>query len=287
MHKPSLLIIGGDSTLGSSIASNHAFNSLFSITSTTRKERKKMGNSIFIDLEDPQSFLNIKKRYDASILLSSITDTAYCSKHPLISQQINVFATNQLLYYLNSLGIYCIFISTSMVFDGSSIRIPKEMPINPKTEYGNQKARVEAEIHKDFPNYSILRLSKVVSTSFPLFCNWLNALIAGENIIAFDDWYFSPLMINDVHAFILSLLKYKSSGLFQLSPKDQISYFESAICLSKIIKSSQKQIVPASIENSKFKPEWNPSFTSLESDLDVKSSKIAINEIFNKLVINA
>ena len=89
----------------------------------------------------------------------------------------------------------CCFLSTNQVFDGSVPEMAADAPASPVSEYGRQKARVEAALRARMDQgapVAVLRLAKVVSRDMPLIRGWVDALSAGKPIRAFHDMTLAP-----------------------------------------------------------------------------------------------
>ena len=111
-----------------------------------------------------------------------------------------------------------------------------DAPASPVSEYGRQKARVEAALRERMLRgapVAILRLAKVVAASMPLLRGWVRALSAGEPIRAFHDMTMAPTPMEQVSSAIAALLESRAPGVFQLTGPEDVSYANVAYHLAR------------------------------------------------------
>lgn len=115
-----ILILGGNSTIGAELYKTLSSQG-FDVDVTTRRVSDISGNVLFLDLADNKSFGSVfKHHYDIAIICSAVTSVAACQKEPKSTKYINVDATIEIINHLSERGTHIIFISTSLVFDGST-----------------------------------------------------------------------------------------------------------------------------------------------------------------------
>tara|TARA_B100001559_G_scaffold307755_1_gene300252 strand:- start:44 stop:904 length:861 start_codon:yes stop_codon:yes gene_type:complete len=265
-----VLIIGGDSYLGSHVEKKLRINS-FNVFSTSRKVEN---NNLYLDLiDDPKNWPKIKKNIDVAIICAGITSVKEC-KYNDYSYKINVLSTIELIENLVKNDIFVLFISSSQVFDGDIPLYPRENSFNPVSIYGYQKSLVENYIKKNFVNKSILRISKIISKEF-IFFNLLDKKLRNnEKLNVFKNYFLSPVSIDMACKIILDIVNYKKDGIYHLSTKDQISYFELATIYSNKFNLNSNLINSINIKAKEIDLDKIPKFSSLEMKKEEKIFKL-------------
>lgn len=225
-----LLIIGGDSQIGSEILRQpHVFKE--GIYATTRQREQVSTSRPFLDLAAPLADWEPPKGTRAACVLAGVARLVDCQADPAGSAFINVTQTLDLIKRLAARGVFTLFVSTDKVFDGSRSTVPADAPTNPVSEYGHQSARVEAMLRETMRSsapVAILRMTKVLASGMPLLCGWAKRLAAGQAIEAVDDMVMAPIPIGVAAVAIQRVLARGEPGVFQLSGQRDITYAEAA-----------------------------------------------------------
>ena len=211
-----VIIIGSDGFIGSNLAEYCSKKNL-NIFRTSRKFNKLKSKVFHFDLKNPNfEFLN--KKIDVAIICASVTSVEKCQKNPRNSNKINVTNTLKLIKYLNSKGVFTIYLSSNLIFNGKlSFNKYNDKP-NPLSVYGAQKAKIEKYIKsKKYKNFSVVRLTKVIGNNSN-FIKKLNLKIKKKETIEYEENYLiSPVHIKEVCLIIFKIVKNKYEGLFQFS----------------------------------------------------------------------
>ena len=157
------------------------------------------------------------------------------------------------------------FLSTNAVFDGRKPLAAVDDPVNPKTEYGRQKAEAEKQLLGLGGGVAVIRLGKVIYPDMPLFQSWITDLKAGRIIRPFRDLVFAPLSLAAAAIFLIKIARGKTGGIFQLSGPEDITYAEAAAWLSETMGAHEALVQPTE--------SWNltrlvhvPNHTTLATD---------------------
>ena len=219
-----ILIVGGDSVIGGALAKYCEREKIFFHAST--RKRKLISNSRpFFDLREPE--IIDYKQYDAAVICIGLSYLSYCEMNPALTREINVNLTINLISHLNRLGVFTVVLSTNQVFDGEKPfrkTTDKRCPIN---EYGRQKSELESLVEK-FSNYSIVRITKVISSNLPLLVQWKEKLEAGLEIKAFEDMSVCPVHLSRVIEKIKIIIEKKEPVIYHCSGENDLSYFDYA-----------------------------------------------------------
>jgi dTDP-4-dehydrorhamnose reductase len=192
-------------------------------------------------------------RVDVAVFVAAMSRYADCQAHPERAHRVNVLAPAALAARLAEAGTLSILLSTSAVFDGTQPRAPAHTPTNPISLYGKLKSAAETLFLKLGAKGSVVRLTKVLTTTSPLLVDWIGALKAGRPVEAFEDLLLAPIGLADVRAAVLAATQ--TGGIVQASGLRDITYVDIANhiahrlgCTSHLIRAvrSTERGIPAS-----------------------------------------
>jgi dTDP-4-dehydrorhamnose reductase len=218
------LIVGADSLIGGALLKRLKLAGERVIGSSRRKEPGVRGN-IYLDLADPDLGAIPKAR--TALLLAGISKVDTCASDPEWTARINVDGVMSTLNKLIETGAYVIYLSTSQVFDGSTEKPGENDPVAPITEYGRQRAEVERRILGK-RGVAVLRITKVIESSYPLLGGWVKQLGSGDEIHPFSDMTMAPVSLAGVVSVLRFLLDTRPEGVFHFSGGYDISYADVA-----------------------------------------------------------
>ena len=253
-----VLILGGDSAIGSALAEYWSHDKHVQCYSSTRHKSRVSNSRIYINLEEPESF-QLDMHYDVAILCAAESNIAKCESNKEKTRVINVVNTYTLSKELSQSNTYVVFLSSNQVFDGTSPFSKVNDKTNPTSEYGRQKADAEKLI-SNLKNFSILRLTKVIHPNLSLFTKWDDNFARGGQVNAFKDMTLSPVDIKKVILKIDSLARYRKVGVFHCSGDVDISYYDFAILYARKHGYSEDLVKGGSCKRIGMAP---PLFTSL------------------------
>lgn len=236
-----VLIVGGDSLIGSALGERLRSDGIHVTLTSRRKEENP--NVMFMDLSQPRSFGTLES-FDVAVLCAGVTSNLECSLDVELSRRVNLDGVTELAKLLSRNGAHVVFISSSLVFDGSVQFVSFDTAVNPQCEYGRQKADAEKAIRESCNDVAIVRLSKVVSSKSSLFKGWLESLGASRSIEAFSDVKFSPISLPFAIEVLFEILKTRAPGFFQASARDEISYADAGRILASKLGASEDLIHP-------------------------------------------
>jgi len=258
-----ILIIGSDGLIGNALKKHLIFQEK-PVLGTTRHKNHLNKTTIFFDLfHSPQTW-KIPINIDIAVICAGETRLMSCKNDPVGTYEINVTNTFELIKKLLSQNIFVIYLSSNQVFDGSQAYAPIDSPYSPMTEYGRQKAEIEQRIMEMKQPFSIIRLTKVLSSKDNLINNWKELLTKGKEINPFKDLYMSPIPLSIVLTVINIVIQQKISGVLQISGNMDINYVDIARLCAKILNCNKRLIKP--INSSKIKLEHIPKHTTLDID---------------------
>lgn len=231
---PNVLIVGSNSIIGSALT-----NRLSSVSqtchSTINHTPFEKANTIFLDLSDESTFININRDYySTAVLCAGVTSIRSCENSPLETRRVNVLGNIALIRYLAQAGVHIVYLSTSLVFDGS-LQYPKASdPTNPCTEYARQKLMVEQYLLENVPSSTIIRFSKVLQPNHRLLQDWLCNLQSSSRIYPLAHKKLSPISLHTAVEIIIWLINHRKSGIYHASSSKELTYSELARQLAHI-----------------------------------------------------
>jgi dTDP-4-dehydrorhamnose reductase len=262
-----ILLVGGDSEIGAATARFLTAQGE-SVAATTRRPDRASADRPLLDLAAPLDGWEPPAGMRSACIFAAVARLAACADDPAGSAHINVTQTSALIERLVARGIHVLFLSTNQVFDGSTPHVPADAPTCPISEYGRQKARVEAvlraHMHRGAP-VAILRLAKVVSPRMPLIDGWIEALSAGRPVRAFHDMTLAPTPTAMVSAAIGALIDDRASGIYQLTGPRDVTYAEVAHFVASHLDANPSLVAETRAMDAGLPQGATPRHTTLDS----------------------
>lgn len=283
-----ILIIGGDSKLAQEFI-RLCKKKKISFIATSRKRKKN-----YLELNNVKKF-KIPQNIGSCVILGGITDYYKCNKYKEKSRKINTINIPELAFKILRKKIFLCYVSSNTVFNYQTPS-PEYKKLNPKFEYAKQKKIAEnklinfSNLNKLDQYLSILRLTKNICQNTMPFKTWIKNINNNENIVAFDDLFFSPILFTNSADILLKILNKKENGIFHLSNKYSLSYYSFAIKLIKYLK-LKINVIKKSSTNYGINLFYKNRIASLSMNSTIKKLKVKyinLDEIFNffKIKIN-
>jgi dTDP-4-dehydrorhamnose reductase len=184
--------------------------------------------------------------HEAVLIASARPLVGWCEDNKEEARAVNVEGTLELVRQIGELGLKVIFLSSDYVFDGNAGPYADTARTAPGTEYGRNKAEVEAALPALVEDYMILRLSKIYDTvkgGGTLLDEMATLLAAGKPVRAAMNQTFCPTHISDVVDVIHALQEQRARGLFNLCNPQGFSRHELAVMLA-----GEMKVDPALVE---------------------------------------
>jgi dTDP-4-dehydrorhamnose reductase len=262
-----VLIVGGDSTIGSAL-SRRLLAEGYQVTCSTRRPGNHGVCSVYLDLHEPATFLSLQnRRFDTAVLCGAAASIRQCEESPEQTRLINVDGTLAVAGLLRDSGSHLVFLSTNMVFDGSKPYARASDVRSPVTEYGRQKALVEEALLAPRHQASVVRLGKVIPAGFSLFNEWLERLRTGQRIHPYYNCSMAPVSLKFVTDILLWVVSRKYLGVLQATASCDITYADAAHKLAQFVQADSSLIEPVKAPlcyNRIGTQTQIPAYTSLE-----------------------
>ncbi len=257
-----LLVVGGDSLIGSALASRFARRAM-RVSATTRRRERASPDRPLLDLSNPSDWPDV--RADVAVLCAAETSIARCEAGEAGVARVNVEGLAEIARRLAAAGSFIVLPSSTMVFDGELPGRKPSDPVSPRTAYGRQKVMLEQRLRElSAGGHAIVRIGKVVSPQVPLFAGWLDRLRAGMPIRAFTDLAISPVAIDRVAELLERIVERRLAGTFHFTAADAVSYEEAGAALAAALGADPSLVEPT--------PRPEPAFAQRYPALDCEAT---------------
>jgi dTDP-4-dehydrorhamnose reductase len=203
------------------------------------------------DLEDAEArgaFL-AAARPDVLVHCAALANVDACEERPEYAHFVNGMLAGIIAREAPS-GCRIVYITTDGIFMGDRpMSTEADLPC-PRTVYGRSKLLGEWETAIAASNHVIVRTnfygwSAGVKNTF---AEWLyGALVAGEEITLFDDFWFTPIYVVDLVERLLRLIDSDHTGIFHLGGGERISKYDFGIKMASAAGLSTSKVRRGSI----------------------------------------
>jgi len=293
MPTKTVLISGTAGFLGWNIARTlqRAYPQIIGTWHQRKPDRAASGHCLQYDLEygDAEALLAASA---PSVLIhcAALASRAACEADPHLARRINVDATRRLAEACAERGTVMMFISTDLVFDGSSPPYRETDPPTPESVYAETKAEAEAAVTAVCPDSYILRISLsygLSSDDTPSgFLSWnVGKPARGMPVQLYHDQYRTPLYAPDAAQAILALLEAAAPfGIYHCAGPERLSRFEIGMRIARQFDLREVLMQEASfgrqddtsLSTEKIRSTTGIAFTSLDSGLSEIAQRIVL-----------
>lgn len=254
MKKKKILILGINSYIGSYLKKK--FPQKLNIYGTSHRKKDLNNKIYFLDLKKPNINIIKKEMFDVIVLCAGKNNLEFCQNKYKEAFKINYLGIKKVIKKSIIEGIFVIFISSNLVFDGKKKFYKSTDKPSPKSNYGKLKLKVENFLRKHKKeSYCILRLTKVYSNKDGLISKWRKKIKLNQVINLDCGFKISPISIVHVSKYLLRIILKKTYGIFHLSNKKEFTLKE--FLFTKI--GQYKKII---IQNNNYS--WRSKYNSLK-----------------------
>lgn len=196
-------------------------------------------------------------------LCAAVTSQRVCRVSFDEAYAVNVTNTVLLARRLVDAGIFVVFPSTNLVFDGSRPHEQANAARCPRTAYGRMKADAEQRLLAIGGGIGIVRLTKVVHSHLPIFVQWRSTLSRDADVHPYHDVVFSPLLLREAVSVLITAGRARAEGVMQVSAQDDISYAEACRLLAKCLAVPEARVKPVAWQEAQSGLEHVPEHTTL------------------------
>lgn len=260
--KGPILIVGTEGLLGNALLTSGRLRGL-SILGTMIQPDKDSSGILQLNLSESLDHWSPPADCRAAVLCAAITSLETCRRDPVGTRHINVTQTVRLTEKLLTAGVFVVFISSNLVFDGTRPLRRAEEVTCPMTEYGRQKAAVEAAYATFGNRVAIVRLTKVTNPRWTLVKGWIQAARSGQPVEAFGDFVCSPIPLDVTARGLLSVAEEGRSGIWQFSADSDVSYADIARHIVRRMNGDESLVRLVSSQSAAV--EHSPAHTTLDA----------------------
>lgn len=257
------LVVGGDGQIGRALVSV-LHERGWEVRSTVLEPIPPTPSQWSLDLARDPAGWPIPERVDVAFLCAAVPSLAQCRDRPQQTARINVINTLALAQRLVQRGAFVLVPSTNLVFDGEKPFRSSADTVCPMTEYGRQKADLERGFMSLGASAAVVRLTKVIGESMPLFERWCCELQAGRVIQPFSDMNLAPVSLALTVDVMVRIVESRLSGMFQLSPPDEIAYSDAAYEIAQTLGIGRELIQPILTTHASQTLECVPKYGTLD-----------------------
>ncbi len=191
-----------------------------------------------IDLESVQQLINILEQIKPNVVIHTVglTSIERCEADPDLAFHVNTVIAEVVAKASFYLGLPLVHISTDHIFNGEeplSTEIKSTSPVN---VYGKTKAEAEGLVLMAHPEALVIRTNffgwgTSYRKSFSDFI--IGALRAGEQIVLFDDVYYTPILVESLAITVHDLIDKAVHGVINVVGDERISKYEFGIKLAR------------------------------------------------------
>ena len=173
--------------------------------------------------EEVSKFL-LEHNPDVVINTIALTSSVACEKNPKLAEELNYSTAKNITEISKEIGAAVVFISSSYVFDGLSGNYTEEDIPNPTTQYGKTKVMAEKKI-LELKNGIVLRVDTMYGYNGKEYNTGIiqNIFSNKDIVLGNPDQMRQPLLADDLADIIVSLVKEKKKGIFNVAGPDKIS----------------------------------------------------------------
>ena len=257
-----VLVVGADGLVGATVAARLEAAG----TSVIRTSRRGSPGSMPLDMSALSTQWSPPPGVAAAVLCAAVTSTEACRDRPDEARRVNVEGTLELARRLADAGARIVFLSTNLVFDGSTPFTPATAARCPRTAYGRMKAEAEERLLA-LGGTTVVRLTKVVGRTLPVIDRWRDSLDRGEPIRPFTDLLVAPVSL-DLAAMVIAATAREPLGpILQVSARADVTYADVAARLAARWGAASALVQPASAADLGLALEHLPAHTTLDASL--------------------
>ncbi len=192
---------------------------------------------------------------DVIIHCAAITNVDQCEEHPNQAMAVNAESVKKLLQCKNN-NTKIIFISSEAVFSEEQPLAKENDTTNPETVYGKSKVLAEDYLKNANNSHLVIRttiVGKNIDTNKSSFVEWIiNSVKHKEEIVLFDDVFFTPITIWSFAEEIEWILRNNVSGVIHIAGQQPVSKFEFGNLVCEELGLDVSLIKSGSIDNVDF-----------------------------------
>jgi dTDP-4-dehydrorhamnose reductase len=234
------------------------------VATTTRRRDVAGADRPFLDISDAAASADDLPDAAVAFICAGMTRFSDCRAKPELARKTNALGPTAIASGLAARGTRTVFLSTSAVLDCAAPSMRQDRPRSPASAYGRTKAEGEVGVLDASEANAVIRLSKVIPPDFLLLRNWTKVLGERGTISAFTDMTMSPVELETAINAILDVAATGEGGIWHVSARNDISYYDAAMIIAARMKAPRDCIVAATAAQHGIASEDVLAYTSLD-----------------------
>ena len=232
-----------------------AAKSRFEVYASYNKNKVEIRGAGFlkVDVSDKSQLKQIEQVSPNLIIhCAALTNIDICEDDPDQAYRQNVLTSRNIAQLAKQTRAFLIHISTDAVFDGKRGNYSEADKPNPISVYGKTKLQAEHEVLSTYPSSCVVRTNIYGWNKRDKFslAEWmLNKLENNDELPAFKDIIYSPILVNDLIVHLFALYDKKFSGTIHLAGGQSCSKLDFANVLAEIFALDKSLIKATSIDD--------------------------------------
>ncbi|HKQ50152.1 MAG TPA: SDR family oxidoreductase [Phycisphaerae bacterium] len=229
------------------------------------------GPTVRLDLTDFGALERLVGQAQPRVIVhtAAVTSVDQAWKAPAVARRTNIDVTSELARLATDMGCRLVFLSTDLVFDGTSAPYAEDADIAPLSVYSQTKAEAEKAV-RACPSGLVIRpalMYGVPAVGRPTtFLSQLEALRTGQPLRLFEDEYRTPLWLEDAAAACIEAGRSEITGVLHVAGPERLSRLEMGLAMAQALGVKVNHVV-AIRQTELATPEPRPADVSLDCRL--------------------
>jgi dTDP-4-dehydrorhamnose reductase len=250
-----ILITGGSSFLGGYLVKK-AMNYFCVASSFNNNEPDFSGVEwVQLDLSDPVQIEYVLWDVRPLVIIhnAALSKLDECEKQPDKAEVLNRYASEKISRISRSLKARILYISSDMVFDGSSPPYSESSETNPVNFYGQTKLAGEDAVISNNPDHVIVRPSLMYGPPAILgvsFSEWVRkSWEAGKSTPLYTDQYRTPVFAGNLAEAVIELVRSSFTGIINVAGLERVNRHKFGLYMAEQLGLGEDLITPVKMSN--------------------------------------
>jgi dTDP-4-dehydrorhamnose reductase len=193
-------------------------------------------NTIPLHMESEDALLRTFEQVapDMVIHCAGLANVEQCEADPALAYHVNVKLSSNVAKACNTMNVQMVYICTDHLFSGNQPLVTEQEPVSPVNVYGRTKWEGENEVLSVSGSFLSIRTNfygwgPSYRKSFSDFI--IEGIRNGRTVNLFEDFFYTPILIEDLAHAVMSLLDKNASGVYNVTGNGRISKYEFGIRL--------------------------------------------------------
>jgi dTDP-4-dehydrorhamnose reductase len=193
--------------------------------------------TLLVETETVSGFLSTLEELKPDIVIhcTALTNVEVCESDPELAWHVNVELAMNVAVACKQFGIQMVHVSTDHLFSGNTSLVSETEPPTPVNQYGKTKWEGEKAVLDVSENFLAIRTN---------FYGWgpsyrrsfsdmiIDNLRNGKRIQLFEDFYYTPILVEELAQTVMLLCQAKARGVFNVVGNERISKLDFGIRLA-------------------------------------------------------